>query len=84
MSDWWKFDKDDDALMLEPAHVTDDGIEANERVALAAVDAIARMADTQPEKALIIGAALRKISTVAQSKAQTLSLNTVRIRRGRL
>lgn len=76
MSDWFKFDGPDDK---DDQHV--DEIDTHERTALDAVNAIARMADTHPEQSLIIGAALRKISTVAGSKAQSLHLRSMTVQR---
>ncbi len=49
MSNWWKFDNDND-------DECGDAIEQYERAALDAIRAIVALADTQPDQALIAGA----------------------------
>jgi hypothetical protein len=73
MAEWWKYDG--------PEAEQDDELEGLEKQALDAVLAISRHADTQPDKVLIIGAALRKISTIAGSHAQTINLRSMTMKR---
>ena len=75
MNDWWKFDgPDDDALPSELAQ--------HEAAAMTAIRAIADYGDAHPELGLVIGATLRKLETIAASRATSLGLRSVRVKRG--
>lgn len=74
MNLWWQFDGSD------PDEDTPDiQLDAHERTALDAIRAIVALAEAQPDKALIVGASLRKLATVAQSNAQTVSLRSMTV-----
>lgn len=75
-SDCWKFD----GLDFSEGEL-DAQIEPQEKAAIAAIHAIAQLAETQPGKALVIAASLRKLSTVAQSKAQAIGLRSITVRK---
>ena len=88
-SDWWKFDKDEADDTPAPARLEffadvdslPSELDAHEAAALAAIRAIADYGETHPNTRLSVSATLRKISTVAGSRAQSLGLRTVTVKR---
>ena len=72
MNEWWN------GLSLNEADV-DQAVSPHEKAALDAIAAIMKLAEAHPDKVLVIGAGLRKIATVAQSHAQTISLRSMAI-----
>lgn len=74
-SPWWAFDGPDEDEQ--------DELTLLEKTALDAVRELAAQADKQPDRVLVVGAALRKISTVAGSHAQTIGLRVATMPRGK-
>ena len=73
---WWAFDGPDfDGDEL------DTQIETHEKAAMAAIRAIADFGEANPDKGLVIGASLRKLSTVAGARAESLGLRSVKVKR---
>lgn len=74
MNDWWKYDgPDDDDLPDELAQY--------EAAAMNAIRAIADYGEAHPEKAMVVTGTLRKLSTAAGSRAQSLGLRSVKVKR---
>lgn len=71
---WWQFDKDDPE---------DDELTVLEKQALDAVETIFKRADQHPDTLLMVSATLRKIHTIAGSRAQTLGLRIATVKGGR-
>jgi hypothetical protein len=74
MGDWWN------GISVNESEL-DQAVTPHEKAALTAIDAIVKLAEAHPDKVLVIGAALRKISTISQSHAQTISLRSMTVRK---
>ena len=76
MNLWYQFDGPD-----FDGDEQDTQLDAHEQAALDAIRAIADFGEANPDKGLIVGACLRKLATVAGSRAQSLGLRSVTVRR---
>jgi len=76
-SPWYQFDGFD----FDGDDARDQQIEAHERTALEAIRALADFGEANSDKGLIVGAALRKIVTVAESRKQSLHLRSITVRK---